>query len=454
MIIRARAWHTRWPGLAARTVLGALPLAVALAAGPGCGSSSGGASPAGTDAGASTGDDATTPADSAAMDTGGSPLEASTSTEGGGKPKDAGGASEAGAADGGTSPTTWVMGYYSSWDDPANGGPYAVSSIDWDGLTHVATAFYVPDGSGGWMSGAFDSTTATSLIAAAHAHGKKVLASIGGSDSGVGFEGSTQSAMATFLGNLQALVTMGYDGIDIDWEGGNLTTAQDQALQQSLTEGIRAQSPGILLTMTAGYTNENQVGDLSWYGAMASKVDRIELMTYGMSGPWQGWESWHASPLHWNMNTSTPTGIDASVSHYLAAGVPAAKLSVGSGFYGECYTSPVTAPVQTLGSSQIAASDGTMSYANIMASYFTQSAYHYDTGAQVPYLTLAGSNAEACTFVTYEDATSIAAKGAWVRAQGLGGTIIWTISEGYVASGAGVAAQNPLLEAMKTAFLQ
>ncbi len=89
-----------------------------------------------------------------------------------------------------------------------------------------------------------------------------------------------------------------------------------------------------------------------------------------------------------------------------------------------------------------------------MASYFTQSAYHYDTGAQVPYLTLSGSNAEACTFVTYEDATSIAAKGAWVKAQGLGGTIIWTISEGYVASGVGVAAQNPLLEATKTAFLQ
>jgi chitinase len=114
----------------------------------------------------------------------------------------------------------------------------------------------------------------------------------------------------------------------------------------------------------------------------------------------------------------------------------------------------VTGPAQPLGGSQVAASDGTMSYRNIMGSYYTAAAYHYDSAADVPYLTLAGNNAQKCTFVSYEDATSIAAKGAWVKAQGLGGTIIWTISEGYIASGATVQAQNPLLEAMKTAFLQ
>src|ERR1700679_2874443 len=71
----------------------------------------------------------------------------------------------------------WVMGYYTSWDDPANGGDYAVSAIDWDGLTHVATAFYLPDGKGGWAPGSFDAGTAAALIDAAHGKGKKVLAS-------------------------------------------------------------------------------------------------------------------------------------------------------------------------------------------------------------------------------------------------------------------------------------
>jgi chitinase len=423
--------------------------AIVLVCAVGCGSSTNGGSP-GADSGTGGENDSAAPGDDASMVGGdsGPGVDGSPGSEAGSKDSGA-------KTDGGGGPTgAWVMGYYPSWDAPANGGSYAVTSIDWDGLTHVAAAFYVPDGHGGWMSGYFDATSAGQLIAAAHAHGKKAIASIGGAGSGPTFEGSMQTAMSTFMTNLQALITLGYDGLDIDWEGGNLTTAQDQTLETSLIDAIRTANPNIVLTLTAGYENENSLDDLTWYGTVAAKLDRINLMTYGMSGAWQGWESWHSSPLHWNSNSSTPTGIDSSVSHYLAAHVPAAKLGVGSGFYGECYTSPVTAPAQALGGSTIKVSDGVMSYANIMASYYAASAYHYDSAAGVPYLTLSGSNAETCTFVSYEDETSLAAKGAWVKAQGLGGIIIWTISEGYVASGANVAAQNPLLEVLKTSLLQ
>jgi chitinase len=344
------------------------------------------------------------------------------------------------------------VGYYTSWNE----GNYTVSSIDWDGLTHVATAFYLPDGLGGWANGSFDAGTATSLIATAHAQGKKVLASIGGADSGAMFEGSANTTnLGKFVGNLEALLAMGYDGIDIDWEGGNLGASVDQMMQTALIQALRAKSPKAILTLTAGYENENLLDDLSWYGTIAAQLDRINLMTYGMSGAWQGWKSWHSAPLHWDHDGSTPTGIDASVGHYLAAGVPAAKLGVGTGFYGECYTAPVMGPSQALGASMVAASDGTMSYANIMASYWSSSAYHYDMAAQVPWLLLDGNNAQKCTYVSYEDATSVAAKGAWAKSQGLGGVIIWELSEGFVPkAGASVQAQNPLLEAMKTAFLQ
>jgi chitinase len=359
---------------------------------------------------------------------------------------------ESGAPDGATASGAWIMGYYAVWDEPTNGGFYPLSAVDWSALTHVATAFYLPDGNGGLSSGSFDAETAAEVIAAAHAHGKKALASIGGSGSGPSFEGSTQANLSKFVTSLESLLTMGYDGLDIDWEGGNLSVTEDQTLEQSLVTAIRSASPHILLTMTAGYENENSLDDLSFYGKLAPQLDRINLMTYGMSGAWQGWESWHSSPLHWNKNTSTPTGIDSSVSHYLAAGVPASKLGVGAGFYGECYTSPVNAPVQSLGPSEVAASDGTMAYRNIMASYYSAAAYTYDSAADVPYLALSGSNAEKCTYVSYEDATSLTAKGAWVKAQGLGGVIIWTISEGYISSGASVETQNPLLEALSTSL--
>jgi chitinase len=424
----------------------------------GCGSSSGGAA-ASTDAGgagSTVGDGAgsSNPGDDAAGADASSPSDAAPATgSDAAASTDATGSVEGGTADGATVSAAWVMGYYAVWDEPANGGFYPLSAVDWDALTHIATAFYLPDGNGGLGSGSFDAATAAQVISAAHSHGKKAIASIGGAGSGPTFEGCASKAnLSKFVTSLEGLITMGYDGLDIDWEGGNLTVAQDQTLEEALIMAIRAASPSIILTFTAGYENENVLDDLSFYGTIAPEIDRLNLMTYGMSGAWEGWESWHSSPLHWNMVSSTPTGIDSSVSHYLAAHVPAAKLGVGAGFYGECYTSPVSAPVQALGSSQVSASDGTMAYRNIMASYYSQSAYHYDSAADVPYLSLSGSNAEKCTYVSYEDATSLAAKGAWVKAQGLGGVIIWTISEGYMSSGANVKAQNPLLEALSTSL--
>jgi chitinase len=414
----------------------------------GCGSSSSPTGSAPRDSGVGGVDARTTGTDSGVLQ-GPGDSAAPPADSGQGSPE-SGGTSD--ASDASAPSNAWVMGYYAVWDEPANGGAYPVSAIDWGAITHVATAFYLPDASGGFGVGSFDATTATALITAAHAQSKKVIASIGGSGSGPSFEGATQSSMAAFVTSLQALLSMGYDGIDIDWEGGNLTAAQDQALEQALIHALRTGSPSALLTMTAGYENENSLDDLTFYGTVIADLDRLNLMTYGMSGAWQGWKSWHSSPLHWDHDTSTPTGIDTSVAHYLAAGVPAAKLGVGAGFYGECYTSPVTAPGQALGGSQVSASDGTMSYVNIMASYYSAATYHYDSVAAVPYLSPPAGNAQGCTYVTYEDATSLGAKAAWMKSQGLGGIIIWTMSEGFVSSGADVHAQNPLLEVLGTAL--
>jgi chitinase len=90
-----------------------------------------------------------------------------------------------------------------------------------------------------------------------------------------------------------------------------------------------------------------------------------------------------------------------------------------------------------------------------MSTYYSAPAYHYDTGAQAPFLSLDGQGSPACTYLTYEDPTSIAAKGAWSKAQGLGGVVIWTIPEGYMPSaGTTPAEQNPMLEAVRKAYLE
>jgi hypothetical protein len=134
----------------------------------------------------------------------------------------------------------------------------------------------------------------------------------------------------------------------------------------------------------------------------------------------------------------------------LNAGVPPAKLSMGIGFYGSCWNPPVTAPLQTPNGSHVVADDNTMSAANITNTYYSASAYHYDATAEAPYLSFASATGpQGCTFISYEDATSIAAKGSYAQQKGLGGTIIWQINEGYNPSAADPQA---LLHAVASAF--
>ena len=104
-------------------------------------------------------------------------------------------------------------------------------------------------------------------------------------------------------------------------------------------------------------------------------------------------------------------------------------------------------------SGAIDSGDGTMSYANIIENYYTPSVRDWDSTASVPYLSSAAPlGAEGCNFVSYEDAESIADKGSYVRGQNLGGTIIWTISQGHLADQP-AGQRDPLLDAIRAAFL-
>lgn len=348
----------------------------------------------------------------------------------------------------------WSMGYYAGYEV----AKYPVAEIEWRGLTHVAVAFYLPDGKGGLDESLFQSAVegpklGHALVDAAHKAGKKAVASVGGAGMHDAFATSANSAnRATFVARIKKLVAdYGFDGIDLDWEP--VTTADEPALE-ALAKDLRAAMPTTLLTIPIGTVNHNLKEDLSWAPKIAAVVDQFNLMSYSMAGAYQGWKSWHASPLHWNGDGTTPTGIDDSVDAFLAAGVPAAKLGVGSGFYGLCYTAPVNQPVQALGNSTIKASDGTMSYAAIMGQYWTAQAAKFDATAKVPWLGFAqATGPQGCTYVTYEDAQSLAEKGAWAKTKKLGGIIVWTINQGYLASAA-PGQRSPLLLAIEAAFLK
>ena len=359
----------------------------------------------------------------------------------------AGGVDAGAPRDGGTAASgAWSMGNYASWQ----AGSYPVAEVDWSGLTHVAISFYIPHPDGTLSLLGANPAVMKDLVDAAHAHGVKAIASLGGSDTGPDFHAATAAVMSTFVANIAAIVSAGsYDGVDVDWEPMEFA---DEPVAIDLAKKIRVACPGALVTITIGYQNVNVPADLSHFAAIAAEYDQLNMMSYGMAGAWQGWKSWHCSPLY-QQDSATPTSIDSSVALYLAAGVPSQKLGIGIGFYGLCYSPPVTAPDQDLGIATILASDGTMSFANIMGSYYDAGARHWDSFARVPYLSFASAHApDGCTFISYDDDQSIAEKGAYLKAKGLGGVIEWEINEGYIAS-APVGQKNPLLAAIRDHIL-
>jgi chitinase len=345
----------------------------------------------------------------------------------------------------------WVEGYYVGYERDL----YPIGEVDFSAVTHlmVGRARPLADGT---VTTDFDIDNvngpiwAQAAVDAAHAAGRKAVLMVGGAGEIDGWRGAASDAnRAAFVANLFTVVdAFGFDGLDLDWEPLEDTDKPDF---EALAQALRSQRPALILTVPVGWINANFADPPDpWWGQIAPLFDRINIMTYDMAGPWQGWQSWHNSALQGETPT-TPSSVSSSVLFYLQSGVPAQTLGVGTAFYGYCWQG-VTGPHQDGGS--IAAGDGTMSFANIIENYYTPAVRVWDTTALVPYLSSAAPlGADACNFVSYEDEQSIAEKGALVHAQGLGGTIIWTISQGHLADQP-LGQRDPLLDAIRAAFLQ
>jgi chitinase len=333
------------------------------------------------------------------------------------------------------------MGYYATWQV----AQLPVAEIDWSGLTQIALAFYTPKGKSLVLSDG-TLTLPDDLVRAAHAHGVKAIASIGGADSQSDLRAATASgSIDQFVANLVDIMSSpGYDGIDIDWEP---LDKSDEAAVVEVAKRVRQAKPGALLTIPVGTINVNLGADLSGYAAIAAAYDQVNVMSYGMSGAYSGWKSWHSSPLY-HTDSATPTSIDSTVKLYLAAGVPAKKLGIGIGMYGLCYSTPVTAPDQALNGGTLLASDGAISYASIMTNYYSAAARKWDSLARVPYLSFSAPHApDDCTYISYDDEQSIAEKGAYLKSMGLGGVIEWEVNESHL-SAAPAGQRDPLMKAI------
>jgi chitinase len=332
-------------------------------------------------------------------------------------------------------PGKWVSAYYAGW---LQGSQLNPEEIDYSRLTHIihfalvvnANGTFAGDGNG------ITPANAASAVRAAHAAGKKILISVGGSNTDGAFAGATSGSKRDgFVASLVAfMMNYGYDGIDVDWEPLGTTSHYVDFIRE-LREKMSSVKPGSPL-ITAVMTGS----DGRLLASVAQYFDQINIMTYDMSGPWSRWETWHNAPLYNGGAVFQSTGgplpsSDVSVRDKIAAGVPAAKLGIGIDFYGYRWwggdgtsTGGVTKPRQAWKAYPNVKDN--IPYYSLMDMY-ARYPVSWDDDAKAAYIGIDNPGSAQDEFISFDEPRSIYAKAAYVDKMGLGGVIVFELGGGY-----------------------
>lgn len=352
--------------------------------------------------------------------------------------------SDAAPADATAPRSIWVTGYYAGWME----GHLPVTAVDFDALTAIVHFSIVPNADGTTFDTTSNGVTAaqtTRVVSAAHAAGKKALLCIGGAGTHAGFSAwMAPSRRAAFVAKIvEAMKAGDYDGVDLDMEPVSKADAADFIpFVRALRAAMTAVKPGLLLTAAVGWND-------AVFGPIVDQFDQINLMTYDLSGAWDGWETWHNAPLHDGGRTFASTkapmpSCEGEVAAATKGGAPKAKVGIGMVFYAYVWKG-ANGPNQPIAGVTVEAN---MAYHTMMDTLWSASAERWHAGVEAPYLSI-GSGASG-KFVSYDDPRSISAKIDWVRSKGLGGVIVWELGGGYRPTQP-VGKRDVLLQAVKSA---
>ena len=347
----------------------------------------------------------------------------------------------------------WTLGYYVG----SQSTQYPPKKVNFEALTHLAVGAILPNEDGSLntnLNQAAESDGANlidQLVSLAHEKNVKALAMLGGKGSREALLSATSPVtLRRFVAELVTYTRDVHqmDGLDLAWEPFEV---EDHAQFEELIDALRFEWPDVILTFPIRPLNANYQKADSFIAKIAPKLDQINIMSYAMATAFSGsdWDSWHSSALK-GERKSTPMSVSENVDLYVESGVPAAKIGLGIGFFGICYSAPVTGPGQALRGSKIIASGENLSYAKIMRDYLPYAKYSYDDVADVPYLMLDPA-INGCTYISFENERSIKSKAKYAREMRLGGAIIWTINQGYLADAAD-GKRDPLMKTIQEQF--
>ena len=394
-----------------------------------------------------------------------------------------------GSARGEAASSLWAVAYY-----PAYGtGTMPIAAIPFASMTHVVHFALVPrrDGTLADPDGLRGQTSA--LVAAAHAAGVKALLGVGGDESAgapAGFQGATSSARReAFVKNIvAAMAAGGYDGVDVNWE--SVRFPQDvsnfRAFVEDLRKALDRRSPPrhFLLTYPAGTASgfQEYSNIARMLAPVQARFDQVNLQTYVMAGPFPGWLTWHNSPLHaggcrFATTGQPPPSLESTVKAFIAAGIARRRLGIGIQLAGVDWvggsgtdTGGVSRPCQAwdysrqkpdgsgqdVGAPSYAGGWSFVNASDVARSYTAANGYTaaFDDGAGAAYLSRDQSGSAGDHFVSYETPQSIQAKADYVRAQGLGGLIVFEVTQDFQGERPAGDAQHPLMTAVRQAFLR
>lgn len=355
----------------------------------------------------------------------------------------------------------WVTGYYPAYQRAT----LSPDRIDFGTVTHlIHFALQVnPNASVDPAKLGLDSSHMSNAVARAHAAGRKVLICAGGAGSEPGFQGATSGArLATLISNLTLVVAQyDYDGVDLDWEP---MSVADHAPFTNLVRRLRSaldEFPSKKLLTAAvgafpGY-GEPPKAQYQMLAGVQGQLDQINVMTYDLAGPYPGWVTWFNAPVFDGGSIFPSTGtllpsLDGAVRNFLSNGVAASKLGIGIPFYGYLWSGGgVAQPRQSWPEANVPVFTAE-SYATIATTYLRSNVSHWDTNAHSAYLSISNGASGLTGFLSYDDARSVQTKVSYARSRGLGGVMIWELSQEYFPS-APAAGRHPLSQAINEALL-
>lgn len=324
------------------------------------------------------------------------------------------------------------IGYYASY------GSLSMELIPWKSLSHLCHAFLAIDNDGKLLVG--ESLPSSKLTEAAHKQGVKVLLSLGGGRTSTGLQriAADEKKLATYVGQVVPLVAKhDYDGLHIDWEFPS--DRQDRgsfvrlvvALHKSLAE--QAKSSGraepYLLSTTVGPSGF--FGKWIDIGAVESRLDWLQVMTYDMSGPWSRYAAHHA-PLFPSDKDPERAWRAVSIAMdywHTDRGVPKEKLVVGIPFYGRAL--PVVKPYAPLEPAK-RKQHGQLAFSEIRELVGKGWPANWDASSQAPWLQTPDKKP---LLIAYDDRNSVDKKAKWARDNGYRGLYYWALHHDRMSDG-------------------